>query len=48
VLQVHDELLMYIPDGFDPKPVIDIMEQPDDIFTIPLVVDFEIKDRWSK
>jgi len=48
VLQVHDELLMYIPDGFDPKPVIDIMEQPDDIFTIPLTVDYEIKDRWSK
>jgi len=48
VLQVHDELLMYIPDDYDPAPVIKLMEQPDDIFTIPLVVDYELKDRWSK
>ena len=48
ILQIHDELIIDVPADFNPQPIIDLMIEPDGIFTIPLKVDWSMKDRWSK
>lgn len=48
VSQVHDELIFEIPIDYDATPIKDIMESPDNVFDIPLVVDCDYKDVWTK
>ncbi len=48
LLQIHDELIFEVPEGFDPQPIKTIMESEDGIFDIPIVADGEFKDRWTK
>lgn len=48
MLQIHDELIFEIPEDYDTTEIIQIMESPDGIFSIPLITDYEIKKRWGK
>ena len=47
-LQIHDEIIVEVPESFDPMEIVSIMEEPIEGFTIPMVVDYDMKDRWTK
>jgi len=48
ILQIHDELIFEIDENFDPQEVISIMESPEPKFSIPLIVEYEKKQKWQK
>jgi DNA polymerase I len=48
ILQIHDELIFEIDENFDPQEVISIMESPEPKFSIPLLVEYEKKQKWQK